>query len=178
MRMVKTKIGGIMFKILLGFLGLFFVSCASHPPLKTVQKIDPERYMGKWYEIARYEHSFEKGCSDVSATYSLKENNKIKVVNSCTKQDNSQSKAIGIAHSTDDSFSKLKVSFFRPFYGDYQILMIGESYEWAVIGEPSREYFWILSRTKTLDKDILQNILKEMPKLGYDKEKLIWTKQS
>lgn len=168
-----------MIKILLTFITLFFVGCSSHnAPLKTVEKVDINQYLGTWYEIARYEHSFEKGCSNVSATYSLQADGKISVLNSCTKEDGKINKANGIAYALDESFSKLKVSFFRPFYGNYQILMLDEDYRYAVIGEPSREYFWILSRTKVLDKSTLEYIQNKMPSLGYSTSKLIWTKQN
>lgn len=154
------------------------MGCTNHyPPLKTVQKVDLDRYLGTWYEIARYEHSFEKGCSNVSATYSRQDDNKIKVVNRCEK-DGKLKDAHGIAYATDESYSKLKVSFFRPFYGDYQILLLDENYQYAVIGEPSREYFWILSRTKKLESSTLEEIIQKMPSLGYDKTKLIWTLQN
>lgn len=159
-------------------LAVFILGCSqSHPPLKTVERVEIEKYLGVWYEIARYEHFFEKGCSDVSATYTLREDGKIDVLNSCTK-DGEITTAKGIAYATDESNSKLKVSFFRPFYGDYQILMLGENYEYAVIGEPSREYFWILSRSKKLDEKTTAFILNAMPSLGYDAKELIWTPQN
>lgn len=162
---------------ILSLLSLFFSGCSSHyPPLKTVEKVDINAYMGTWYEIARYEHSFEKGCSDVSATYTLKENGDVSVLNQCMKADG-LSKAKGTAYATDASNSKLKVSFFRPFYGDYWILMLGEKYEYALVGEESREYLWILSRTKKMDDEVIKMILKKLPELGYTEEKLIWTTQ-
>jgi apolipoprotein D and lipocalin family protein len=158
---------------------LFFASCANkYPPLKTVKKVDIDKYLGTWYEIARYEHFFEKGCKNVSANYTLRDDNKIKVVNSCQKIDtNEKKKAIGVAYATNESNSKLKVSFFRPFYGDYWILMLDKDYKYALIGEPSRKYLWILSRTKKLDKETLNKILDTLPTLGYTKDKLIWTIQ-
>ncbi|MFT7860455.1 MAG: lipocalin family protein [Sulfurimonas sp.] len=167
-----------MKKTLILFITFLFAGCTNHyPPLKTVEKVDLDRYLGRWYEIARYEHSFEKGCANVSATYSLRDDNKIKVVNRCTK-DGRVKDAHGIAYAIDDSYSKLKVSFFRPFYGNYQILLLDKGYQYAVIGEPSREYFWILSRTKTLDRQVIDDIVKKMPDLGYDASKLIWTPQN
>jgi len=168
-----------MLKYLFLLLPFLFVGCSNHyPPLKTVEKVDLNSYLGTWYEIARYEHFFEKGCLDVNATYTLREDNKIKVLNSCKLEDGELKEAEGVAYATDESYSKLKVSFFRPFYGDYQILLLDENYKYAVIGEPSREYFWILSRTKKLDEKIVQRVLKEMPKLGYNPSLLIWTPQN
>lgn len=157
---------------------LFITGCSTPPPpLATVSQVDLQKYLGTWYEIARYEHFFEEGCSDVSATYSLKTNGNIKVVNRCVKIGNVKSEAVGVAHNVDESNSKLKVSFFRPFYGNYWILMLDSDYTYAVIGDPSREYFWILSRTKILAPHIVQNILNKLPEWGYNEDKLTWTLQ-
>ncbi|MFT7004655.1 MAG: apolipoprotein D and lipocalin family protein [Sulfurimonas sp.] len=167
-----------MRNILLPFIALLFTACSTlQVPLKTVEHVQLDKYLGTWYEIARYEHSFEVGCSDVSATYSLKENEKINVVNSCKKEDGTISIVTGEAYVTDETNSKLKVTFFWPFYGDYWIVILGENYEYVVIGEPTREYFWILSREKSLDDKVKKEILASLPNLGYDEEKLIWTKQ-
>jgi len=164
--------------LLATLLALLFLGCAkSYPPLQTVERVELKRYLGTWYEIARYEHFFEKGCSDVNATYSLRDDGKIDVLNSCNKE-GELTTAKGIAYNTDESYAKLKVSFFRPFYGDYQILMLGENYDYAVIGEPSREYFWILSRSKKLDEKTTAFIVNAMPSLGYDAKELIWTPQN
>lgn len=161
------------------FILTFLVTACStpKPELQTVGHVEVNKYLGTWYEIARYEHFFEVGCSDVSATYSLKENGDINVLNSCTK-DGKKSDAKGSAYATDETNSKLKVSFFWPFYGDYWVLMLDENYTYAVIGEPSREYFWILSRTKTIDEELKRTILTKMPEFLYDAKQLIWTKQS
>ncbi len=153
---------------------LFFTACQDkNPPLPTVQSITVQKYMGTWYEIARYEQFFEKGCRDINATYSLRSDGKIDVLNQCIKE-GKLTRANGVAYATDASNTKLKVSFFRPFYGNYWVLMLGEDYEYAVIGEPSREYFWILSRTKTLDVATKEKILSQMKPLGYDPSQLIW----
>ena len=163
-----------MKKIIIVGIALLLIGCSSkHQPLATVEKVDVNRYLGTWFEIARYDQYFERGCSNISATYTLTEDDKINVLNSCTKE-GKLSQANGIAYAVDDTFSKLKVSFFRPFYGDYQILMLDENYTYAVIGEPSRKYFWILSRTRFLAEDTKQMILEKMPSLGYDETQLIW----
>ena len=169
-----------MKKYLLFVLGLFLlVGCSSkNPQLDTVKRIDLKKYLGTWYEIARYEHSFEKDCKNVTATYSLKENNEIKVINKCTNSINNKTKeAIGSAYSTDETNTKLKVSFFWPFYGDYWILDIDNDYTYALIGEPSRKYFWILSREKQLSSNLKKEILNKLPNYGYDTKSLIWTIQ-
>ena len=163
-----------MKKLIILFLAVFFTACsAPKAPLPTVEKVNIDKYLGTWYEIARYEHYFEKGCSDISATYSLKDNGDIDVLNSCTKE-GELSEANGVAYATDETNSKLKVSFFRPFYGNYWILMLDDAYSYVVIGEPTREYFWILSRTKELDEKVKQEILSKLPALGYQENKLIW----
>lgn len=161
--------------LIFSFFTLFFFGCATHyPPLKTVAKVEIDSYLGTWYEIARYEHFFQEGCSDVNATYSLRDNGEIDVLNQCMKGDK-LSQAKGIAYATDETNSKLKVSFFRPFYGNYWILMLGEKYDYALIGEPSREYLWILSRTPKMDKGLQKTILEKLPEFGYTADKLIWT---
>ena len=163
-----------MKKLILLLSVILFTACSNpKPPLPTVEKVDIDRYLGTWYEIARYEHFFEKGCSDISAIYSLKDNGDIDVLNRCTK-DGELSEANGVAYATDETNSKLKVSFFRPFYGNYWILMLDETYSYVVIGEPNREYFWILSRTKKLDASVKKEILSKLPELGYQEDKLIW----
>jgi apolipoprotein D and lipocalin family protein len=164
-------------RTILLFIVLFFTGCSTrYAPLPTVTTVDLDRYLGTWHEIARYEHSFEVGCENVSATYSLREDGGIQVLNQCTKE-GKQTKATGIAYATDASNSKLKVSFFRPFYGKYWIVMLDSDYTYAVIGEPSRKYFWILSRTKSLDEATKNEILSKMPELGYSQDTLIWTVQ-
>jgi apolipoprotein D and lipocalin family protein len=133
--------------------------------------------LGTWYEIARYEHRFEKGCSDVSATYTKRDDGKIDVLNRCMKADG-LSEAHGVAHAVNETNSKLKVTFFWPFYGDYWVIMLGDDYSYAVIGDPSREYLWILSRAKTLDSFTKDAILNKLPSLGYDVAPLVWTTQT
>lgn len=157
---------------------LSITGCSTpYPPLDTVKQVDLQKYLGTWYEIARYEHYFEKGCRDVSATYTLKEDGDIKVVNRCTKEEATKKEAVGVAYAVDESNSKLKVSFFRPFYGDYWIIMLDDDYRYAVVGDPSREYLWILSRTPKLEENIKNTILKRLPEMGYSADPLIWTRQ-
>jgi len=160
-------------------IAIFFTNCSTKDfPLLTVKSVDINKYLGTWYEIARYEHFFEKDCKNVTANYSLMEKNKIKVINSCQKIDTNKSKeATGIAYATDDTNSKLKVSFFRPFYGDYWVLMLDKEYKYALVGAPSREYLWILSRTKKLESETLEKILLKIKELNFDEKKLIWTIQ-
>lgn len=163
--------------LLLPLIVLFFGCSSQHEPLPTVKTLSLDRYKGTWYEIARYEHRFEKGCRDVSATYSLRDDGKIDVLNRCMKDDG-LSEAHGVAYATDATNTKLKVSFFWPFYGDYWVLMLADDYRYAVIGDPSREYLWILSRTKILDAEDKALILKSLPALGYEEAILVWTEHS
>ncbi len=158
---------------------LLFTACSSkNPPLQTVQKVDINRYLGTWYEIARYEHFFEKDCKNVSANYSMLDEQTIKVVNRCTNMlTNEKKEAIGRAYATDYTNSKLKVSFFRPFYGDYWVMILDKNYDYVVVGTPSREYLWILCRKPILDEKIKNEILQKLPTLGFDASKLIWTIQ-
>lgn len=165
-----------MFTKIIHFIAFAFIfaGCASsHPPLQTVKKVDITKYLGTWHEIARYENFFEKGCEKPNATYSLNEDGTLKVENRCIKNGKNDL-ALGEAYATDSSFAKLRVSFFWPFYGDYQIIMLDEHYQYAVIGEPSRKYFWILARAKKLDQNNLDYVLSKMAVFGYDKNKLLW----
>ena len=146
----------------------------------TVKKVDLEKYMGKWYEIARYDHSFERDLVGVTATYSLLPNNRIRVVNEGYKHtlNGSLKSAVGKAKVPDmNKPGKLKVSFFLWFYSDYYILELAEDYSYALIGPSSDNYLWILSRTPVLPEVTLKQILDKAQKRGYDTEKLIFVKQ-
>lgn len=169
----------IVKSFLLGLSLLLLVGCSSkHEYLETTKKVDINSYQGTWYEIARFEHFFEKGCKNVTATYNLRDDNKIEVINRCTKiEDEKKKEAKGVAYAVDNTNSKLKVSFFRPFYGDYWIIDLDENYKYALVGSPSREYLWILSRDKKIDEKIKQNLLKKASNVGFDISKFIWTIQ-
>lgn len=158
---------------------IFFTSCSTkNPPLQTVEKVDVNKYLGTWYEIARFEHFFERDCKNVTANYSMLDDETIKVINRCTKiTTNEKGEAQGRAYATDETNSKLKVSFFRPFYGDYWVLILDKDYNYAVVGTPSREYLWILSRENKIPDSVKNEILQKLPTLGFDTSKLIWTIQ-
>ena len=137
-------------------------------PLQVVDKVDIPSYMGVWYEIARYPNSFQKGCSDSRATYTLLENGEVEVINECEKPDG-HSLAKGRAWIVDKASSaKLKVSFFWPFKGDYWIIDLGDEYEYSVVSAPSRKYLWILSRTPTLPPEKMEKIEASVAAKGFD----------
>ena len=144
-----------------------------------VKHFELDKYLGTWYEIARFDHSFERGLEGVTATYSMREDGKIKVLNSgyIGGLDGKKSEAIGKAKIPVPSVpSKLKVSFFWIFYGDYFVMELDENYEWAVIGSKTDKYLWILSRTPQLHSDIYKDLLGRLTKRGYDVSKLIEVK--
>ena len=166
------------FSLLIASVFLFTACSSKNPPLQTVSKVDLNKYLGTWYEIARYEHFFEKDCKNVTANYSIMDENLIQVINSCVKIiTNEKKEAKARAYAVDNTNSKLKVSFFRPFYGDYWVLILDEQYNYAVVGTPNREYLWILSRTKTIDENIKTDILNKLPSLGFEPSKFTWTIQ-
>jgi apolipoprotein D and lipocalin family protein len=156
------------------------LGCAgTNIPLEVVEQVDINRYAGKWYEIARYPNSFETGCVGVTADYSLREDGRINVVNTCIEGSlDGDSRLIeGVARPVDDTNSKLKVSFFFPFEGDYWIIDLDEDYQYAVVGEPARNFLWILSRTPQLDQEIVDGILASLPERAYDPDRLIFVEQ-
>jgi apolipoprotein D and lipocalin family protein len=167
--------------LLMGILTL--VACKTQEKMidKTVVKqLDIQRYLGTWYEIARYDHRFERGMAGVSATYSMRNDGKIKVVNSGYKGglDGKFSKAIGKAKIPNpDEPARLKVSFFWFFYGDYYVMELDGNYQWAVIGSSSDKYLWILSRSTQMEESLYNNLLNKLKARGYDTSKLIKVKQ-
>jgi apolipoprotein D and lipocalin family protein len=161
--------------------GMMTESLAStNAQLPTVAHVDLKRYVGKWYEIARYPNRFQKDCAgDTSATYTLRPDGTVEVVNECRSKEGKTKRAVGTAKVTDRaSNSKLKVTFFWPFYGKYWILDLGPEYEYAVVGEPSRKYLWILSREPRMDQSLYARLAKKIADVGYDPEKLVRTPQS
>jgi apolipoprotein D and lipocalin family protein len=142
--------------------------------------VDLQLYLGKWYELARYEAGFQKGCEAVTAEYSQTGPDRIRVVNSC-RQDSVDGKtrdAVGSAKVVAGSNNaKLRVSFFGPFYGDYWVLDRAEDYSWAIIGEPSGRYLWLLHRQASPGAKASQALAKRAADLGYDTQLLRWTKQ-
>lgn len=147
--------------------------------LKTVSFVDLKRYAGTWYEIAKYPNKFQKQCvGNTTATYNLKPNGDVEVVNKCLKKDGNIDDAAGKAKIVDkQTNARLKVSFFLFFYAPYYVIDLGENYEYAVVGEPDRKYLWILSRAPELSDATYQKILRKVETLGYNPAKLEKTPQ-
>ena len=159
------------------FVGLFGACNASSKiDNSTVKSVDLNRYLGSWYEIAKYDHSFERGLDYAMARYTLRDDGKIDVLNTGIK-DGRAKDAKGIAKTTDVP-GLLRVSFFGPFYSDYRIMMLDKEYQYALVGSKTDKYLWILSRTPKLDEATQSLILAEADRRGYDTNKLIWVKQS
>lgn len=144
---------------------------------QTVSTLDVERYMGRWYEIARYENRFEKEMTDVTATYTLLPDGRIRVENEGYRE-GERKKAIGRAKQPDPSNNpgKLKVAFFLWFYTDYYILELDENYQYAVVGSSTDKYLWILSREKEQPKSLWEDLLRKIARRRYDTSKLIFTR--
>jgi len=143
----------------------------SDSPLTVVDVVDLNRYLGMWYEIASYPSWFQKGCTGSTAEYSLLSDGKIQVINRCHKDslEGPLKVSKGKAEVADTATNaKLKVWFFWPFKGNYWIIELDDDYQYVVVGEPSRKYLWVLSRTPTMDEAIYQEILGRLPQKGYD----------
>ncbi|MBR9860074.1 hypothetical protein GYB22_04890 [bacterium] len=154
-------------------------ACNSNKYLETVDSVDLDSYAGIWYEIARLPNSFEKNLKCVTANYTLLESGNVEVLNRGynTKKEKWED-ANGKAKVASDSFnSRLKVSFFGPFYGDYYIIELDPQYRFALVGSPSREYLWILSRTPVLDKPTIDMLLEKAKKEGFKTSDLSFTEQ-
>jgi apolipoprotein D and lipocalin family protein len=152
--------------------------CKSTSNLKVVSDFDAERYLGTWYEVARFPHRFEKDMTDVSATYSMNEDNTIKVLNRGYKK-NEWKDIEGVAKfKGDESQGWLKVSFFKPFYASYKVIDLDDDYTRAIVTGPSYGYLWILSRDPVLPQAELDELISKVRNLGFDAEKLIIVDQS
>jgi apolipoprotein D and lipocalin family protein len=140
------------------------------PPVQSVARVDPSRYMGRWYEIARLPNMFQNGCTGSYTDYSLREDGQINVINSCrNEKDGKLRQAKGRAWVVDPvSNARLKVSFFWPFRSDYWIIGLGMEYEYSVVASSNRKYLWILSRTPTMREDLYADIMKEVKQQGFD----------
>lgn len=158
------------------------VACSVTPPsdVKVVNNFELNRYLGTWYEVARLDHSFESGLEQVTANYSTRTDGGVKVINrgfNPKKQKWQESE--GKAYFTGPtSRAALKVSFFGPFYGGYNIIELDKDYQYALVCGPNKSYLWILSRTPTLSDDVKHKLLDTAEQYGFDINQLIWVKQS
>jgi apolipoprotein D and lipocalin family protein len=174
-----------------GFWGILTVSAIAlaaygqdSSPLTTVAKVDLKRYAGLWHEIARIPNRFQKQCAwGVTAEYALRADGRIDVVNRCYDSNGRIEEAKGLARVEDKSSNaRLGVSFFsilgwRPVWGDYWIIGLGDDYQYAVVGAPGRNYGWILARERKLDEEVLKKIFAMLREQGYDPERFQMTRQ-
>ena len=142
------------------------------------KSVTVDRYLGRWFEIARYEQRFERGCTNVTADYSLRSDGRIEVLNSCTRPDGTLRIARGVAKTVSASNAKLKVSFFGPFSGDYWVLDHADDYSWSIVGEPSGRYLWILARQSNPGPEVVEHLIERTAAMGYDTSMLILTRQT
>ncbi|VVE04850.1 lipocalin family protein [Pandoraea anhela] len=155
--------------------------------VRPVPNIDKSRYVGTWYEIARYPNFFERKCvSDVTAEYVARSDGKIEVTNKCRKEDGAWASASGVARTDGQGTgtARFKVTFAPDWlrwipwlWANYWVIVLDGDYQYAAIGEPSREYLWILSRTPKIDDDTLNQMRAQLRKQGYDTDKLVLTPQ-
>ncbi|MRR09019.1 hypothetical protein EG831_02795 [bacterium] len=163
-------------------LGAATMTMADTKPLQTVPRVDLARYLGTWYEVATIPQRFQKGCTGVTANYTLRPDGDITVVNACRKDSlNGKFKSVtGKAWVTDkQTNAKLKVRFFWPFSGAYWIIELDSlNYQYAVVGHPNRQYLWILSRTPQMDDALYNELVSRIVNThGYDVSKLKKTPQ-
>ena len=175
--MKRISPGGVFSALL---AALFSGCAASTSDIPAVKEFDPDRYLGRWYEIARLPHRFERGLDCVRAEYTRAPDGAIKVVN-CGVRDGELRKIVGRAKLKDPAASppagELRVSFFRPFYGAYRIIELDPEYRCSVVTGSTREYLWILSRTPKLPEARLAAILDRLGKLGFAVDKLEFPRQ-
>jgi len=181
--LAKIAVGGV---VLIG-LGAATLAYAQTKPLQTVDKVQLDRYLGVWYEIARKPMYFENKCSrDITATYTLNENGNVSVTNRCFSKDGQLQQSIGEAFVQNAPFNtKLKVSFLPEAIrwlsvarGDYWILKIDDDYQTVLVGEPRRKYMWVLSRSAQPDQAVVNEYLEYAKSVGYNLTDLIHTKQT
>ena len=168
----------MMFMTLLAGV-LPFWSCSKNFDNSTVDEFDLSNYLGQWYEVARFDHSFERGMDNTMAEYILQDDGKVIVLNTGWKGGKFEL-AEGKAKYPDPTSEPgaLRVSFFWFFYSDYNVMMVDENYQISLVGSKAEKYLWILSRTPVPDPALLEMVLEEAESRGYDTSKLIWVDQS
>lgn len=160
---------------------LLSVACSVTPQkdVKVVDNFQLPRYLGTWYEIARLDHSFERGLDHVTANYTLRDDGGVKVTNRGYNAKKQQwQESIGKAYFIGSpQQASLKVSFFGPFYGGYNVIDLDDEYQHALIAGPNRDYLWILSRTPTIDNQTRDRLVAVAKQYGFPVEELIWVEQ-
>lgn len=159
-------------------LGALFACTGMPEGVKPVENFNLNKYQGKWYEIARLDHSFERGLEQVTAQYQLMPNGYVKVTNrGFSTKENSWDVATGKAKFVDrENIGFLKVSFFGPFYGSYVIFNLDEQYQHSFVAGPNTSYLWLLSRTPNPDKAVINRFLTMSKELGFDTKTIIFPK--
>ncbi|MBY7698963.1 lipocalin family protein [Vibrio harveyi] len=165
--------------LLLSLVTLF--GCTSKPDgVEPVNNFELQPYLGKWYEIARLDHSFERGLSNVTAEYELREDGGVTVINrGYSEEDKEWTQADGKAYFVDgENTGHLKVSFFGPFYSSYIVFELGENYDYAFISGFNHDYLWLLSRTPTVDKATIERFKQVAKEKGFALDELILVDQT
>lgn len=175
MHSIKLVPLSILALLLIAFI---FAGCTGAPNGVTpVTGFELDRYLGKWYEIARLDHPFERGLSSVTAEYSLRDGGGITVVNSgySTEEDEWRQVEGKAFFIEDEGTAMLKVSFFGPFYGGYNVIELDKAnYEWSLVAGPNRSYLWLLARSPAIDPLLRQQVIDKAEGLGFPVEELIW----
>ena len=158
-------------------LGMMLTGCANLTKVdnSVAASFDLNRYLGDWFEIARFDHTFERGIEEAQATYTMRPDGKVEVLN-CGVKDGKVKTAKGVGKTTDTP-GLLRVTFFWPFYADYRVMAIDDAYTAALVGSGSADYLWILSRTPSLAPQMKETLLSEATRRGYDTSKLLWIRQ-
>ena len=164
--------------ILLAFFSAFLAACTGElKGVSVVSEFEIDRYLGTWYEIARLDHRFERGLTNVTANYTLRDDGGVRVVNRGFQTKKGEwDEAVGKAYFVDSpDVGRLKVSFFGPFYGGYNILELDiEDYQYALVAGPNRSYLWILARSPNLSETIVQSLVEKARNLDFPVEELIY----
>lgn len=166
-----------MKKVVLIAIMVLLGGCLGMPQTVTpVNNFELDRYLGTWYEVARLDHSFERGLSQVSAEYRLKEDGGVQVINrGFNRKEQQWQEAQGKAYFVQSpSQGYLKVSFFGPFYGSYVVFELDSNYQYAFVSGPDTDYLWLLSRTPTVPDDVMERFVALSKEKGFDTTKLIY----
>ena len=171
---MRTRISGDVVALA---LVLLLAGCTGKPDgVEPVEGFDLDRYLGTWYEMARLDHSFERGLENISASYSMREDGGVYVLNRGFSAEKGEWKeAEGKADFVGSSdLGHLKVSFFGPFYGSYIVFELDDNYQYAFVSGPNTSYLWLLSRTPKVDQAVIDQFIERASSLGFETDKLIY----